>query len=34
MNRKIIDLLFENIIEDVNYMNYLTYLVSTKNKKI
>lgn len=30
MNRKIIDLLFENIIEDVNYMNYLTYLVSTK----
>ena len=30
MNRKIIDLLFENIIEDVNYMSYLTYLVSTK----
>ena len=30
MNRKIIDLLFENIIEDVNYINYLTYLVSTK----
>lgn len=30
MNKKIIDLLFENIIEDVNYMNYLTYLVSTK----
>lgn len=30
MNRKIIDLIFENIIEDVNYMNYLTYLVSTK----
>lgn len=30
MNKKIIDLLFENIIEDVNYINYLTYLVSTK----
>ena len=30
MNRKIIDLLFENIIEDVNYMSYLTYLVSSK----
>lgn len=30
MDKKIIDLLFENIIEDVNYMKYLTYLVSTK----
>lgn len=30
MNKKIIDLLFENIIDDVNYMKYLTYLVKTK----
>lgn len=30
MNKKIIDLLFENIIDDVNYIKYLTYLVSTK----
>ncbi len=30
MSKKIIDLLFENMIEDVNYINYLTYLVSTK----
>lgn len=30
MNKKIIDLLFENIIDDVDYIKYLTYLVSTK----
>lgn len=30
MNKKIIDLIFENMIEDVNYINYLTYLVSNQ----
>ncbi len=30
MDKKIINILFESIIEDVNYMKYLTYLVSSK----
>lgn len=30
MDKKIINIIFENIIEDVNYMKYLTYLVSSK----